>query len=138
MDADPPDIEVPTSGPPLEPHDVASWAAFLPTVHVDGALPVTFRPDGDHVVVEVIVPYVPPGLRPSADPAVPIEGKRKIPIAIAAGFPVPLTARYRLPRYAPDNAAHFLRQIVCMIYQHEIDEQLRVGDTRPFAPEHVS
>src|SRR6202044_2195366 len=45
---------------PLEPHDVASWAAFLPTVRVCGALPVTFWLDGNCVVAEVIVPYVPP------------------------------------------------------------------------------
>ena len=39
---------------------------------------------------------------------------------------------------SPDTAARFLRQIVRSIYQHEIDEHLRVGDARPFAPEHVS
>lgn len=113
----------------LDPQDVASWAAFLPTVHVGGALPVTFRADGDHVVVEVVVPYVPPEAQPSADPT-------KIPIAITAGFPVPLTMRYRLPAYSPDNAAHFLRHLVREIYHHEIDEQIRVDDRRPFAPEH--
>jgi hypothetical protein len=115
--------------PPLDPHDVASWAAFLPTVRVGGALPVTFRPDGDHVVVEMIVPYAPPDPQPLAD-------QNKIPLAIAEGFPVPVSGRYRLPAFAPDDAEHFLRQIVRSFYQHEIDEQLRVGDTRPFAPEH--
>ena len=114
----------------LELHDVASWAAFLPTVRVGGALPVTFRADGDHVLVEVIVPYVPPSPRVPADPT-------KIPMMIVEGFPVPLTARYRLPTYSPVNAAHFIRHIVREIYRHEIDEQLRVGDERPFAPEHA-
>lgn len=114
---------------PLAPLDIEIWAAFLPTVRVGGALPVTFRPDGDHVVVEMIVPYVTPESPLSADP-------NKIPLAIAEGFPVPLTMRYKLPSYSPDNAAHFLRQIVRTIYQHEIDEQFRVCDTRPFAPEH--
>jgi hypothetical protein len=120
-------------GPPLEPHDVASWAAFLPTVRVGGALPVTFRPDGDHVVTKVVVPYVPSESESAADSS---ETTRKIPIKIAEGFPVPLTGRHRLPRYSPDTATRFLRQIVRAIYQHEIDEQLRVGDERPFAPEH--
>ena len=114
---------------PLEPGDVASWATFLPTVHVGGALPVTFRPDGDHVLVEVIVPYVPPPPQAPADP-------NKIPLRIAEGFPVPLSARYKLPAYSPNNAAHFIRRVVREIYLHEIDEQLRVDGHRPFAPEH--
>jgi len=114
---------------PLDPQDVASWAAFLPTVRVGGALPVTFRPDGDHVLVEVIVPYVPPPPQPSANPT-------KIPLTIAEGFPVPLSARYKLPPFSPVNAAHFLRHIVREIYPHEIDEQLRIDGSRPFAPEH--
>ena len=109
--------------------DVTSWGAFLPTVRVDGALPVTFRLDGEYVVVEVIVPYVPPAPQPSSDP-------NKIPLAIAEGFPVPLTMRYRLPAYSPVNAAHFVRHLVREIYHHEIDEQLRVDGNRPFAPEH--
>lgn len=113
----------------LQPHDIASWAAFLPTVHVGGALPVTFQPDGDHVVVEVIVPYVTPAPQPFADP-------NKIPLGIAEGFPVPLTMRYKLPAYSPVNAAHFIRHIVREIYHHEIDEQLCVNGSRPFAPEH--
>lgn len=125
-------------GPPLEPHDVASWGAFLPTVRVGGALPVTFRADGDYVVVEVIVPYVSPAPR---EPELPLFIDNyvggKIPLAIAEGFPVPVAARYRLPRFAPDTAARFLRQIVRAIYQHEIDEQLCVGSERPFAPEHT-
>jgi len=115
--------------PPLDPQDVTNWAAFLPTVRVGGALPVTFRSDGDHVVVEVIVPYVAPEPQPPADP-------NKIPIAIAEGFPVPLTMRYKLPAYSPVNASHFIRHLVREIYHHEIDEQLRVNGTRPFAPEH--
>jgi hypothetical protein len=124
-------------GPPLEPHDVTSWAAFLPTVRVGGALPVTFRAEGDYVVAEMIVPYVPP-VPPAFELFVDNYVGGKIPLAIAEGFPVPVAARYRLPRYSPDTAAHFLRQIVREIYKHEIDEQLRVGDARPFAPEHVS
>lgn len=114
---------------PLAPHDVASWAAFLSTVRVGGALPVTFRPDGDDVLVEVIVPYVPPPARSPADPT-------KIPLTIADGFPVPLSARYKLPIFSPTNAAHFIRHIVREIYHHEIDEQLCVDGGRPFAPEH--
>lgn len=116
---------------PLDPQDVARWAAFLPTVRVGGALPVTFRPDGDHVLVEVIVPFVPPPSQASAD-------SNKIPLAIAGGFPVPLTARYKLPAYSPVSAAHFLRHIVREIYHHEIDEQFHVDDQRPFAPDHLS
>ena len=126
-------------GPPLEPHDVASWAAFLPTVRVGGALPVTFRAEGEFVVAEVIVPYVPPAPRePEMKLFIDNYVGGKIPLAIAEDFPVPVAARYRLPRYSPDTATRFLRQIVRAIYQHEIDEQLRVGDERPFAPEHVS
>jgi hypothetical protein len=53
----------------LDPQDIASWASFLPTVRVGGALPVTFRSDGDYVVVEVIVPYVPPPPQLSTDPS---------------------------------------------------------------------
>jgi hypothetical protein len=124
-------------GPPLEPHDVTSWAAFLPTVRVGGALPVTFRVDGDYVVAEVIVPYVPPAPRePELKLFIDNYVGGKIPLAIAEDFPVPVAARYRLPRYSPDTATRFLRQIVRAIYQHEIDEQLRVGAERPFAPEH--
>ena len=115
---------------PLEPHDVECWATLLPTVRVGGALPVTFRLDGDqHVVVEVTVPYVLPEPQPLVDP-------NKIPIAIAEGFPVPLSMRYRLPVYSSVNAAHFLRHLVREIYHHEIDEQLRVAGNRPFAPVH--
>ena len=109
--------------------DVAGWATFLPTVRVGGALPVTFRLDGDHVVVEVIVPYTPPESKPSADPT-------NIPLTIAEGFPVPPTMRYRLPTYSSDNAAHFIRHLVREIYHHEIDEQLRIDGSRPFAPTH--
>lgn len=112
----------------LDPHDRTCWADFLSTVHVGGALPVTFRPDDDHVIVEVIVPYVPPETQALAEP-------NKIPIRIAEGFPVPLAARYKLPAYA-ENAADFVRHIVREIYLHEVDEQLRVGDRRPFAPGH--
>lgn len=123
--------------PPLEPHDIASWAAFLPTVRVGGALPVTFWLDGDLVVAEVIVPYVRPAPRePELKLFIDNDAGGKIPLAIAEDFPVPLAARYRLPRYSLDTATHFLRQIVRAIYQHEIDEQLRVGDIRPFAPRH--
>ena len=116
-------------GPSLEPHDIESWETFLPTVRVGGVLPVTFRLDGDRVVVEVIVPYVPPEPQPLADPD-------KIPIAIAEGFPVPLTMRYKLPAYSSVNSAHFIRHIVREIYHHEIDEQLFVAGNRPFAPNH--
>lgn len=114
----------------LEPHDIASWAAFLPTVRVGGALPVTFRPDGKYVVVEVVVPYVPP-----PEPEPPADAT-KIPLRIAEGFPVPLVGRHPLPPFSPAGAASFLRDIVREIYHHEIDEQLRVGGDRPFAPEH--
>ena len=119
----------------LDPQAIASWAAFLPTVRVGGALPVTFRPDGDHVLVEVIVPFVPPPPQASTDP-------NKIPLRIAEGFPVPLTARHKLPAYSPINApasaANFLRHIVREIYRHEIDEQFHVDGQRPFAPEHLT
>jgi hypothetical protein len=126
---DPAPIVIATEQQPLEPHDVASWAAFLSTVRVGGGLPLTFRPDDTHVVVEMIVPYVPPEPQPLADPT-------KVPLAIAAGFPVPFSVRYRLPAYSPDNAPHFIRQIVRDIYHHEIDEQFHVDGSRPFAPEH--
>lgn len=126
-------------GPPLEPHDVASWAAFLPTVRVGGAMPVSFRAEGDFVVAEVTVPYVtPPPREPEMKLFIDNYVGGKIPIAIAENFPVPITSRYRLPRYSPDTAARFLRQIVRVMYEHEIDEQLRVGDARPFAPEHMA
>lgn len=98
-------------------------------MRVGGALPVTFRADGDHVVVEVIVPYLPPEPQQCTDP-------NKIPLAIAEGFSVPLALRYKLPAYSPDNAAHFIRHIIRELYHHEIDEQLRVAGSRPFAPEH--
>ena len=114
---------------PLDPQDIASWSAFLSAVQVGGALPVTFRPEGDHVLVEVIVPYVAPPPKPRDDPS-------KIPLSIAEGFPVPISARYRLPAFSRVNAKHFLRYIVREIYHHEIDEQLRVDGQRPFAPEH--
>ncbi|HSX23252.1 MAG TPA: hypothetical protein VLE97_10815 [Gaiellaceae bacterium] len=113
--------------------DIASWATFLPTVRVGGALPVTFRLDGDHVAVEVVVPYVPP-----PDRELPPEPRTatKIPIRIAEGFPVPLVGRHRLPPFSAVDAASFLRDIVRQIYLHEIDEQLRVGGDRLFAPDH--
>ena len=114
---------------PLDPRDVASWAALLPIVRVGGALPVTFRADGEYVLVDVTVPYVGHERLVLADP-------RKVPLAIADGFPVPVTARYRLPPYSPVEAPEFLRRIVQEIYYHEIDEQLRVDDSRPFAPNH--
>ena len=124
-------------GPPLEPHDVESWAAFLPTVRVGGALPVTFRAEGHYVVVEVIVPYEPPE---PGEPELKLFTDNyvggKIPIAIAKGFPVPLASRYKLPPYHAESAVRFVRHLARQIYLHEIDEQLRVGDTRPFAPEH--
>jgi len=53
--------------PNLDAQDLAHWATFLPTVRVGGALFVTFRSDGEYVVVEVIVPYVLPKTQPSAD-----------------------------------------------------------------------
>jgi hypothetical protein len=112
-----------------DPDDLVRWAVFLPTVRVGGALPVTFQLDNDHVLVEVIVPYVTPAQQPSANP-------NKIPLAIADGFPVPITARCKLPPYSDENAAAFVRHLVREIYLHEADEQLRVGDRRPFAPEH--
>jgi hypothetical protein len=112
----------------IESSDIASWAAFLPTVRVGGALPVTFRSDGDHVRVEMIVPYVPPP-QPLADPT-------RIPLAIAEGFPVPLTMRHKLPLYSADSAVDFIRHVVRELYHHEIDEQLRVDGDRPFAPKH--
>jgi hypothetical protein len=126
-------------GRPLEPHDVERWAAFLPTVSVGGALPVTFRVDGHFLVVEVIVPYEPPEpqepeLQLFVDTAVP--GKTKIPLAIAKGFPVPVSARYKLPPYHEESAERFVRHLVRQLYLHEVDEQLRVGDRRPFAPKH--
>lgn len=123
--------------PPLEPHDIESWAAFLPTVRVGGALPVTFRAEGHYVVVEVIVPYEPPEPgKPELKLFTDNDVGGKIPIAIAKGFPVPLAARYKLPPYHDESAARFVRYLVRQIYLHEVDEQLRVSDTRPFAPEH--
>jgi hypothetical protein len=125
-----PDISIPTESRPLDPRDRESWAAFLPTVRVGGALPVTLRPDGDHVLIEVVVPYVPPEAQAAPDPT-------KIPLQIAEGFPVPLTARHKLPSYHnAEHAADFVRHVVREIYLHEVDEQLRVGDHRPFAPKH--
>jgi hypothetical protein len=117
--------------------DVAGWAAFLSSVRVGGSLPVSFRPDGDHVVAEMIVPYVPPEPKPDLEPVgVPC----KIPLAIAEGFPVPVSARIKLPPYspadAPADAVQFIRDLVREIYHHEIDEQIFVGGRRPFAPEH--
>lgn len=109
--------------------EATSWADFIPTVRVGGALPVTFSLDGEYVVVDVIVPYVTPETKGSSDP-------NKIPLGIAEGFPLPLTMRYKLPDYSSINAAHFLRHLVREIYHHEIDEQLRVHTHRPFAPEH--
>jgi hypothetical protein len=124
-------------GGPLEPKDVESWAAFLPTVRVGGAMPVTFRLEGDFVVAEVIVPYEPPeSQEPELKLFIDNYVGGKIPIAIAAGFPVPLAARYRLPPYDPDTAAHFLRHVVREIYRHEIDEQFRVDGNRPFTSAH--
>lgn len=127
-------------GGPLEPHDVERWAAFLPTVRVNGALPVTFRADGHFIVAEMIVPYEPPAPH-STEPEMKLFIDNfvggKIPLAIAPGFPVPVAARYRMPPFDPEAAARFLWQIVRSIYVHEIDEQFRVADMRPFAPEHV-
>ncbi len=116
-------------GAPLEPYDVEHWAAFLPTVRVGGGLPVTFRLDGDHVLAEVIVPYVQPEDRP-------LENPNKIPLRIAEGFPVPVSARFRLPPFSQPDAAKFLRQVVRQLYHHEIDEQFRIGEVRTFAFEH--
>jgi hypothetical protein len=122
---------------PLEPHDIASWAAFLPTVRVGGALPVAFRLDGSHVVAETLVPYMQPVETKMTVPfGAPRADPSKIPLTLPEGFPVPLTARYQLPAFSPDIAAHFLRQIAGLSYQHELDEQLRVGDLRPFNPGH--
>ena len=108
-----------------------SWKDFLPTVRVGGALPLTFRLDGEHVAVEMVVPYVPP-IRPTPSEA----DLRSFPLSIADGFTVTVTARFKLPDYHADGAAEFVRGIARAIYHHEIDEQLRVGDRRPFAPDH--
>lgn len=113
-----------------------SWADFLPTVRVGGALPVTFWIDDAFVVVEMTVPYVAPKRAEPTDRWIDTPAGQRIPLAIADGFPVPVSGRYRLPAFSPDTAVHFLRHIVREIYHHEIDEQLRVGDCRPFAPEH--
>ena len=113
----------------LKPEDVASWAAFFSTVRVGGALPVTFRGDGSYVIIEVVVPYVQPVPREPAEP-------NKIPLRIADGFPVPLTGRHKLPPFSGANPEAFVRQLVREIYLHEVDEQLHIGDRRPFAPDH--
>lgn len=124
-------------GPPLEPHDVEHWSAYLPTVRVGGALPMTFRVDGHYVVVEVIVPYEPPEPQgPELKLFVDKEGRDKIPLAIAKGLPVPLAARYKLPPYHEESASRFIRHIARQLYLHEVDEQLHVDGRRPFAPEH--
>ena len=120
----------------LDPQDLERWAAFLPTVRVGGALPVTFWIDSAFVVVEVTVPYVAPERTEPTDRWIDTPAGQRIPLAIADGFPVPVSGRYRLPAFSPDNAVHFLRHLVREIYHHEIDEQLRVGDSRPFAPNH--
>lgn len=87
---------------------------------------MTFHLDGKHVQVEMIVPYVPPAPQPSKDP-------NKIPLAIAEGFPVPLVARHRLPPFSSVDPVCYLRTLVQESYLHEIDEQLRIGQARPFA-----
>lgn len=110
-------------------HYVASWAAFLPTVRVGGALPVTFHVDGDYVVAEMAAPYIPPVPGLSAD-------LNKIPLGSAEGFPVPIRMSFKPPAFAFDTAAHFIRCCVRAIYSHEIDEQFRVNGHRPFAPKH--
>jgi hypothetical protein len=120
---------------PFDLQDIEAWDAFLRTVRVGGALPATFRldttpPYGEHVVVEMIVPFVaPPDPEPFADPD-------KIPLRIAEGFPVPVSARFRLPPFSSASTADFIREIVREVYHHEIDEQLYVAEKRPFAPEH--
>jgi hypothetical protein len=121
----------------LEAHDVTAWTAFLPTIRMGGALPVTFRIDDDHVAVEMIVPFVSPAPQPPAErdgEALARSYPTKIPLGIAEGFPIPVSARFPLPPYVADEAMHFIRHIVREIYHHEIDEQLRIGDRRPFAP----
>lgn len=120
----------------LGPQDLERWAAFLPTVRVGGALPGMFWIDGAFVVVEVTVPYVAPERAEPTDRWIDTPAGQRIPLAIADDFPVPVSGRYRLPAFSPDNAVHFLRHLVREIYHHEIDEQLRVGDSRPFAPNH--
>ena len=119
---------------PLDPDDRRRWADFLSTVRVGGALPVTFRLDDEHLVVEVVVPYMPPELPEVRD----ATGTYKIPLQIAEGFPVPLTSRFKLPAFHAGNAADIVRHVVRAIYLHEADEQLCVGDRRPFAPEHAN
>lgn len=114
----------------LEADDIAGWAAFLPTVRVGGGLPITFRLDGDHVLVEMIAPFILPMPEPLTDP-------NKVSVGIAEGFPVPISSRYRLPRYVAAHAADYLHHIAREVYQHELDEQFRVGNARPFAPEHL-
>jgi len=110
--------------------DTVCWVAFFATVRIGGAIPITFHVDGDHVVAEAIVPYVEPEPRAS-DPA-PLSGKVKIPLRFAEGFPVPISARIKLPAYTPDDAAAFVRDIARQIYLHELDEQLRIDGARPF------
>jgi hypothetical protein len=122
---------------PFDLQDIEAWGAFLRTVRVGGALPVTFRlditpPYGEHVLVEMIVPFV-----EAPDAAVSaLQDPDKIPLRIAEGFPVPVTARFRLPLFTTAGAADFIREIVRKIYHHEIDEQIYIRSSRPFAPEH--
>ena len=135
FDDDPAGIPIVYSMQPLDPSDLARWAGFLPTVRVGGALPVTFRLEDTYVIVEVTVPYVPPGV-PCTMQDTTAPGPLRIPLLIAEGFPVPLAARFKLPPFRAESAVNFIRHIVHEIYHHEADEQLRVGDRRPFAPEH--
>lgn len=106
--------------------DLARWAELLSTAYVGGALPVSFRLDGDHVLVETIVPWVSPAPRPKENP-------NKIPLAIADGFPVPIVARHKLPPFSNVDAIRYLRDLARESYHHEIDEQFRVDQNRPFA-----
>lgn len=105
--------------------DRACWGAFLASVRVGGAIPVTFRLDDDCVVMEAIVPYVPPEPAQSADP-------NRIRLQIAEGFPVPISSCVKLPPFDARRAVHFVRRLVQKLYLHEVDEQLRVSGRRPF------
>lgn len=122
----------------LDDVDRARWSAFIASARVGGAIPVSFLMQDDFVVLEAFVPYVSPDSA-SSDPAIcsdlnvgafPI----RIPIQIADGFPVPVSGRCRLPPFVNESlSASFLRDLVRQLYLHEIDEQFRLADRRPFA-----
>lgn len=120
-------------------HACQKWRAFLSTVRVGGALPISFEvvdgcacrercPDrSTHIRASMIVPHVG---SPEPDPTA-----TRFPVRLAKGLLIPVERTTAVPQWTDQaDASEWVRCQVIWFYRHEAEEQIEIDGVRVFEP----